>query len=40
LVRAFKVPERVTAALPRLNHWAELIASGRADAQKETALLP
>jgi hypothetical protein len=39
-VRAFQVPERVAAALPRLNHWAELIASGRADALKETALLP
>ena len=39
-VRAFRLPERVTAALPRLNHWAELIASGRADTLKETAALP
>ncbi len=39
-VRAFQMPKRVAAAQPRLNHWAELIASGRADTFKETALLP
>lgn len=36
----FPLPDAVEAARPRLQHWAELIASGKADAIKETALLP
>ena len=28
------------ASRPRLNHWANLISSGRADAFSETAILP
>ena len=39
-VRAFTLPERVVGWQPKLQHWAGLIASGRADAFKETALLP
>ena len=39
-LRAFTMPDRAAAVLPRLQHWADLIASGRADAFKETALLP
>jgi hypothetical protein len=39
-VRAFNLPERVGDWLPKLQHWAGLIASGRADDFKETALLP
>jgi hypothetical protein len=39
-VRAFALPERVVDRQPKLQHWAELIASGRADDFKETALLP
>jgi hypothetical protein len=39
-VRAFNLPERVADWQPKLQHWAELIASGRADDFKETALLP
>jgi hypothetical protein len=39
-VRAFNLPERVGAWQPKLQHWAGLIASGRADDFKETALLP
>ena len=39
-VRAFTLPERVADWQPRLQHWAGLIASGRADDFKETALLP
>src|ERR1022692_4437492 len=39
-VRAFSLPERVGDWLPKLQHWAGLIASGRADDFKETALLP
>jgi hypothetical protein len=39
-VRAFKLPERVADFQPRLQHWAELISSGRADDFKETNLLP
>src|ERR1051325_9286676 len=38
-VRAFNLPEHA-AAHPKLRHWADLIASGRADDFKETALLP
>jgi len=39
-VRAFNLPERVAAWQPKLQHWASLIASGRADEFKETELLP
>src|SRR5271166_5887136 len=39
-VRAFVLPEHVAASQPKLQHWASLIASGRADEFKETALLP
>jgi hypothetical protein len=39
-VRAFSLPERVEQWQPKLQHWADLIASGRADDFKETALLP
>jgi len=39
-VRAFTLPAHVAACQPRLQHWASLIASGRADEFKETALLP
>jgi hypothetical protein len=39
-VRAFVLPERVAGWQPKLQHWAGLIASGRADDFKETALLP
>src|ERR1017187_3254655 len=39
-VRAFSLPERVGEWQPKLQHWASLIASGRADDFKETALLP
>src|ERR1035437_5998684 len=39
-VRAFDLPERAEDWQPKLQHWAGLIASGRADDFKETALLP
>jgi hypothetical protein len=39
-VRAFSLPERVAESQPKLQHWANLIASGRADDFKETELLP
>ena len=39
-MRAFSLPERVADWQPKLQHWAGLIASGRADDFKETALLP
>jgi hypothetical protein len=39
-VRSFNLPERVEDGGPRLQHWADLLASGRADELKETALLP
>ena len=39
-VRAFNLPEHTAAWQPKLQHWADLIASGRADDFKETALLP
>jgi hypothetical protein len=39
-VRPFKLPERAGDWQPKLQHWAGLIASGRADDFKETALLP
>lgn len=37
---AFTLPATVEAARPRLQHWADLISSGKADTFKETALLP
>ena len=39
-VRSFSLPESVENWQPKLQHWASLIASGRADDFKETALLP
>jgi hypothetical protein len=39
-VRSFKLPDQVESLRPKLQHWAELIASGRADDFKETDLLP
>src|ERR1035441_9825373 len=39
-VRTFSLPERMGDWQPKLQHWAGLIASGRADDFKETALLP
>jgi hypothetical protein len=39
-VRSFNLPGQTAASLPRLQHWAALISSGRADEFKETALLP
>jgi hypothetical protein len=39
-IRSFHLPERVAAFQPKLQHWADLIASGRADDFKETNLLP
>jgi hypothetical protein len=39
-VPTFSLPERVAEWQPKLQHWAGLIASGRADDFKETALLP
>jgi hypothetical protein len=34
------LPDQTAAWQPKLDHWARLIASGRADQFKETALLP
>jgi hypothetical protein len=39
-VRSFNLPERVGDWQPKLQDWATLISSGRADELKETALLP
>jgi hypothetical protein len=39
-VRSFNLPDSVADWQPKLQHWAEIIASGRADDFKETALLP
>jgi hypothetical protein len=39
-VRSFNLPEQTGIWQPTLQHWAGLIASGRADDFKETALLP
>ena len=39
-VRSFNLPEQTAAWQPKLQHWADLITSGRADDFKETALLP
>ena len=39
-MRSFILPEQTAAWQPKLDHWAGLITSGRADQFKETALLP
>jgi len=39
-VRSFTLPESVPGWQPKLQHWANLITSGRADDIKEIALLP
>ena len=39
-VRSFALPDQTAAWQPKLQHWAELISSGRADDFKESALLP
>ena len=39
-VRSFNLPEQAGDWQPKLQHWADLIRSGRADQLKETALLP
>ena len=39
-VRAFNLPDQTAVWQPKLQHWAELITSGRADAFKESELLP
>jgi hypothetical protein len=39
-VAAFTFPAAAEAAQAKLQHWAELIASGKADAINEKALLP
>ena len=39
-VRAFSLPERVAHWRPKLQHWAELVASGSAEDFKESTLLP
>jgi len=39
-VRSFNLPEQTGTWQPKLQHWADLIVSGRADGFKETALLP
>ena len=38
-LRMFTMPESVAASLPKLQEWAALISSGRADKQKESELL-
>src|ERR1035437_1013942 len=39
-VRAFNLPERAGDWQPKIQHWASLVTSGRADDFKESALLP
>jgi len=39
-VRSFNLPEQTAAWQPKLQHWADLITSGRAEDFKETTLLP
>src|ERR1017187_4211902 len=39
-VRSFNLPGQTAAWQPKLQHWAEFITSGRADAFKESELLP
>ena len=38
--RSFSLAEQTVTWQPKLQHWAELITSSRADAFKETTLLP
>ena len=37
---SFQSPERIQTFRPKLTHWADLIASGRADKLNEKELLP
>jgi hypothetical protein len=39
-VRSFAFPDQTAAWQPKLQHWADLIRSGRADAFKESESLP
>jgi hypothetical protein len=39
-VRSFNLPEQTVVWQPKLQHWADLITSGRADELTETTLLP
>jgi len=39
-VRSFNLPERVQTSRAELQHWADLLASGRAGDFKESDLLP
>src|ERR1035438_4992777 len=39
-VRSFNLPDQTVAWQPKLQHWADLITSGRADTFKESELLP
>ena len=39
-VRSFNLPEQTAIWQPKLQHWADLIRSGRADELTETTLLP
>jgi hypothetical protein len=39
-VRSFILPDQTSAWQTKLQHWADLITSGRADALKESELLP
>ena len=39
-VRSFNLPDQTAAWQPKLQHWADLITSGRADQFKESELLP
>ncbi len=39
-IDGFKLPDHVAGLRGKLEHWADLLASGKADAHKETQLLP
>ena len=39
-VRSFTLPDQTAAWQPKLQHWAYLITSGRADTCEESELLP
>jgi hypothetical protein len=39
-VRSSNLPDQTAAWQPKLQHWADLITSGRAEAFKESELLP
>jgi hypothetical protein len=39
-VRSFNLPDQTTVWRPKLQHWANLITSGRGDELTETTLLP